>query len=201
MAGIGDMAKAQPMGVPMEGRAPQAEGDEGENAPNVTPEEQAVYDRVMLNALKIVYPEGEAEATVSPKILAALKGSDNPMLNLSTATVSLVIGLRDSAKQAGNPVPDDVLYHAAIAIVEELAEVAEAANIHDYSEKDIENAFYGALDMYRSAATQSGDIDTDGLKQGWDELVTADREGRVGEIMPGIEGRMKDAEGSAEAPA
>jgi len=192
MAGIGGMVAGAQPAQEMEREEPgEVEGGE---QPNVTPEEQEIYERVVLNALKIIYPEGEGEATVSPQIVAALKGSENPIMNLATAAVSLVTGLRDSAKKAGAPIPDEILYHAGAAIVEELAEVAEATKIHDYSEKDIESAFYAALDMYRAAASQSGDIDEAGMKQGWDEMVTADREGRIGEIMPGVEGRMKEAQ-------
>lgn len=170
-------------------------GDEQEPQPNVSPEEQAQYDMVVRNALKIIYPEGEegAQPTVSPQVLKGLSGSKEPVMNLATTAVTIVTGLRDSAKKAGQPIADDVLFHAGVAIIEELAEVAEAAKIHDYSDKDEEHALYLALDMYRSAGEQSGDVDKEALTQQWGQIVEADKQGRVGDVLPGIESRMKEA--------
>lgn len=199
MAGMGTMMKGggmPPANTPgAGGNSPQMGGDETEEQPNVTPEEQAQYDMAVRNALKIIYPEGEegASPTVSQNVLKGLDSSDNPIMNLATTAVSLVTGLRDSAKKAGQPISDDVLFHAGVAIIEELAEVAEAAKIHDYSDKDEEHALYLALDMYRTAGEQTGDIDKEALTQQWGQLVEADKQGRVGEVLPGIEERMKGA--------
>lgn len=189
MAGIGSKMAGQAMPEQVEGEAGDAQG---EPQPNVTPEEQAQYEMVVRNALKIIYPEGE-QAAVSPQVMKGLSGSKEPVMNLAITAVTIVTGLRDSAKKAGQPIDQDVLFHAGVAIIEELAEVAEAAKIHDYSDKDEESALYLALDMYRSAGEQSGDVDKEALTQQWGQIVEADKQGRVGEVLPGIESRMKEA--------
>jgi hypothetical protein len=197
MAGIGDMVKGGAQMPAPTAETPANPPSEGgaQSESNVTPEEQAQYEMVMRNALKIIYPEGE-EAQISPQVLQALKGSENPQMNLATAAVTLVTQLRDSAKKAGQPISDDVLYHAGSDIVGELAEVAEATKIYDFSEEEIENAWYMALDMYRAAGEQSGDVDSAQLKQSFEELRAADKEGRLDELMPGVSERMKGQKGA-----
>ena len=182
-----------PAKAPVNGTAqPSMGGDENEPQPNVTPEEQARYDQFVNNALKVIYPGGEGEG-VAPSVIRALKGSDDPITNLATAAVSLITSLRDSAKKAGQPVPDDILFHGGIAVIEELAEVAEAGKIHGYSEEDREYAFYRALDIYRAAGEKTGDVDKEALTHEWGRIVEADRQGRLGEVLPGIESRLKKA--------
>lgn len=163
-------------------------GEEGgESQPNVSPEEQAAYEQVVRNALRIIYPEN-ADGKAAPTVLKALKAGDNPILALANAAVTIVTTLRESAKQAGRQLDPEILFHAGAEIVEELAELAEAAKVHDFSEAEIENAFYAALDMYRSGAEQTGDIDREGLMQGFEELKAADNEGRLGDVLPGLPG-------------
>lgn len=186
--GAGQGQPAPAGSVPAGEAAPESGGE-----PNVTPEEQAVYDQVVTNAYKIIYPEGE-EAQVSPKIIASLKASDKPVLNLATTAVTLVTALQQSAKASGQPVPGEVLFHAATEIIEDLAEVSEAAKIHDYSEEEMENALYLGLDMYREQATKTGDIDTEQLKEGWEQVKQADASGTMDQFAPGLAQRMREGQ-------
>ncbi len=171
--------------------AGMAEQPEAES--NVTPEEQAEYEAFVRNGLKIIYPEGEGEGTVSPQILQSLKGSEQPVINLATTTVALVRGLTDSARKANHPIPDDILFHGSVALLEELAEIADAAKIYDYSEDDIEHALYAGLDMFREQATADGSMDGEALKAQFGEVVQADKDGTLDELLPGIGERMKGA--------
>ncbi len=189
MAGLGSLRREEAAETPQfeQAEPPMHEMDEGEEQPNVTPEEQAAYEQVVRNALRIIYPAGE-EAKAAPTVLKALKAGQNPILALAGAAVTIVTTLRESAKQAGRPIDPEILFHAGREIVEELAELASAAKIHDFSEGETEHAFYAALDMYRASAEESGDIDAEGLKQGFAELKQADNEGRLGSVLPGLPG-------------
>jgi hypothetical protein len=174
------------LGAAMEQTAPDTEEPSGEAA---TPEEQALYEQVVKNALEILYPKSEEE--ISPQIREALTAGDKPVMNLAMASLSIVQGLVASAKQAGQPIPEDVLYHAGAQIVELVGEAAEAFKIHDYAEEDIERAFYIALDLYREQATQAGDVNADELKASFDELKAANDRGELDTILPGA---LKHAE-------
>lgn len=202
----GTQAPSRGVGAAMQGGGQAA--PEGEPEGNVTPEEQAEYEQIMGNALKVIYPEGGDDP--SPNVLQALKGSENPVVNLANAAVIIVRGLRDSAEKGGevkrwNEIAaqgdladfDGILFHVGSDVTNELAELSEAAKIHDYSEEEAENAFYIALDMYREQAKEAGQIDEEGLKQGWAEVSKANEEGRLGELLPGVEERMNKAGASA----
>lgn len=167
-------------------------------APNATPEEQAQYDQFMNNALEIIYP-AQTQGQPSEEILRNLSGqmapqsaemlaqadppiSNNPIDNLAATGVSLIIMLEGSALQAKVDVMDNVLFHVGKDVLEELAEVAQAAGIYDYSEQEMESSFYRALDIYR---VSSPTVDQNQLSQQFGAIVEADRSGQLGQILPG----------------
>ena len=192
MAGIADMSNGAGYAPPE--RIAMQEGGVQEGEPNVTPEEQAQFDEFMGNARKIIYPKDDKGFRVSDNVLQGLAATkDKPMLALATTAVSIVVGLRDSAERAGQMVDQDVMFHAGADIVAELAEVAEVADIAEFSEEDVEKAFYLALDMYSAQAQETGHLDKEGMQQGWNQIVTADQQGQLAEVMPGIGERMKEA--------
>lgn len=180
-------------------RAPAAPGGEDEGS-NVSPEEQAQYDKFMTNALEIIYPQGE-EAQVSEAVLNDLSGKPDPEAaqlfaeadppveasaidNLASSTVQIVLMLEGSAQEAGADIADDVVFHAGKDILEELAEVAEAAGIYDYDEKEMEGAFYRALDLYRISSPR---VDQQALSQEFQQIQRADQDGSLAQLLPGID--------------
>ena len=197
MAGLGQPLAGLPNtpANPPVRQAPSAPMDEpdGEEQPNVTPEEQAMYDAVMNNALKVIYTDGNEGAQVNPDILSSLKGSDDPKLNLSMTAVTIVKELVNSAKSAGTEIDATVLFHAGTAIIEELVEVAEAAKIAEYDEEAMEGALYQALDMYREEGTAAGTVNPEPLKAEFEMLKAANEEGRLADLLPGIDSRMGEA--------
>lgn len=190
------------LGAAMEPSAAPQEQDEPES--NVTPEEQAVYDQVVNNALEIIYPKEEDE--LGAKVRESLTASDDPVMNLALTAVAVVSGLVASAKQANQPIPGEILFHAGAQIVELLAEAAEAFKLAEYSEDDIERAFYMAADLYREQAKAAGNLDEEALKADFEELKAADEQGRLDELLPGaiahaekINQRAAPAEGEEQA--
>lgn len=175
----------------MKGQAPVEQPIDDGEVPNVSPDEQKMYEMAVLNAFAIIYA-GDSEKKPAPKVIEALGASDNPMMNLASAAVSIVMYLSENAAERGVEIDDSILYHVGVAVVEELAAIAAKEGIHDFSEQEIEQAFYQALDMYRTAGAESGLVDEEQLKQGFETIRQADAEGRLGEVLPGIESRMKE---------
>lgn len=197
-------APAQPAAVTQTppGTAPAApdESDEDGEMPNVTPEEQAQYEAFVNNGLEVIYGKGEGESGepgAREDILNRLRESSDPIENLANTTVWLVTMLETSAESGGVQLDDAVVMHGGKAMLEELAEVAEAANIHDYSEKEMEGAWYRGLDLYRETATEQGRIDPDMLKQQFGEIEEADRQGRMGDVLPQL---GSEADGKVPTP-
>lgn len=166
---------------------------------NVSPEEQAQYDQFMENALTLIYVQGQDGGEVRPEILQALQvqpeegapqeGTPNPaVLALAQTTVTIVSQLDDSAREAGQPVTDDVLYHGGLAVTEELAEVADAAKLYDYTEEDIAGAFAQAVDMYREKAIADGRTDKQTLEGQFNEVNQAEAAGQLDSVLPGLGG-------------
>lgn len=186
------------------GDASLQDGDVGGEAPNVSPEEQQQYDQFVNNALELIYPQG-SNGDVAPVILQHLSGqfgqdeaqmlaqadppvSNNPTDNLAATAVLVVIMVEASAANAKAQIDDAVLYHAGLAIIEELAEVAQAASIHDYGDKEMEASFYRALDIYRVTSPRA---DQNTLSQEFGEIEQADKSGNLGQLIPGIDSAMK----------
>lgn len=174
-----------------------------EAAPNVTPEEQAQYDKFVDNGLEIIYP-AETEGQPSPAILEGLSGqinpqiaemmsgaeppiSNNPIDNLASTAVSVVLMLEASAAQSNAQISDDVIFHGGREILEECGNVSDAAGIHDYSEQELESSFYRALDIYRVSSPR---IDPETLSQEFGAIEQADKSGQLGQLLPGIEGNQ-----------
>ena len=60
--------------MPPEEMPNQAASEDGEEMANVSPEEQAIYEQSVRNALNLIYQEG-GDKHVSPAVLKALKSS------------------------------------------------------------------------------------------------------------------------------
>lgn len=165
---------------PMED-APTAGPGAGEEQPNVSPEEQKEYEQFIDNALSLVYDD-----KVLPTVLQRLSGGGDPIEGLAAATVLIVDRLEDSAKKAGRQISPDVLMHGGKEILEDLANLAEQAKIHTFTPEEAEGAYYRALDLYRAMKSQSGELDTEGLKQDFSQIVQADQSGQLEELAPGL---------------
>ncbi|MGH6783998.1 MAG: hypothetical protein ACREBP_05175, partial [Sphingomicrobium sp.] len=111
------------------------------------------------------------------------------IMALAQSAVALVSKLDDDSRGAGSPVTDDVLLHGATAVIEELAEVADAAQIYDYTEDDMAGAFYQAVELYRPKLIADGRTTEETLKAQFAELDEADKAGRLGDVLPGMGGR------------
>tara|TARA_R110000868_G_scaffold34552_10_gene124791 strand:+ start:4655 stop:5302 length:648 start_codon:yes stop_codon:yes gene_type:complete len=181
--------------------------DPDEQAANVTPEEQAAYDKFVGNAMEIMYPQGQ-QAQVAQTIVAQLSGEQSdeaakmfaeaqpplgntPIDNLAATTTMIVVTLEDSAAQSGADIPDEVVMHAGQEILEQLADIAEAANIHDFQEEELEGAFYRATDLYRISSSR---VDPESLSQEFGQVQQADQQGTLGQLLPGIEQRMQQGQ-------
>lgn len=174
----------------MEGQQPDP-SKVADGEPNVSPEEQAEYEMFMDNAFELLYRDGEEGGEVRPEVLEALAKDDNaapngPIMALSAAAVAIVSQLDDSARKAGKPISDDVLMQGGLDVVTELAEIADAAKIHDYSEEDITGAFAQAVDMYRPKAIQDGRTSEETLKGQFNEINEAEAAGKLGDVLPGL---------------
>ncbi len=150
-------------------------------------------------------PEGEAPASPAPEQEGLMgqepgaggnpddeaatpgAGGNPAVLALANTAVTIVEKLDDSARKANKPLTDAVLTQGGAAVIEELADVSADAKLYDYSEEEIAGAVALAMEMYRPKAIADGRTDEETLKNQWGEIVTADKEGRAGQVVPGLQ--------------
>ncbi len=144
------------------------------DAPNVSPEEQAQYTAFVETALNLI-----SDDRFEDGLLKSLGGSKDPVLSLASTALTVVQRVEASASQKGQQVSGDVLLHAGEEIVGALAEMAGAANIHDYTQEEMDGAFYRAADMYREEKQARGEIDQDAAAADLQDLAAADKAGQL----------------------
>lgn len=179
-------------------------GEDKEEEPNVSPEEQKQYDTVVKNALEFLYTR---DGKVLPEVLGRLN-TDKPIDGLAQTCVWVVMMVENSAKANNFSIDDDVLFHASTEIIEELAEIASKAKIHDFTQGEIQGAWYNALDMYREANTgDGGRFNPEQAASEFQALNQADMEGRADDVLPGFSmveqaqsmaGKPEDEEGDED---
>lgn len=229
MAGLGNPNAPPPGGMttsadmmPRDPQQPggQAVGDEEGEVPNVSDEEQEQYEVFLKAGLLLLYAGsgdgGEAKPEVlqmldeDPSDLIKALGDVEELTNLTpavalaaTAAIITLELVENSPPQfADDPEGDSanaVIMHGGKALLEELANLAKEAGIYDYSEEEISKAMLMGADLYREAAVERGLIDPESLKQQFGELVTAEKEGRLGEILPPL-GGMEGPPAAAPPP-
>lgn len=200
-------AQQQPMAGGGGGQEEVAEGEDP-NSQAVTPEEQAEYDQFVNNGLELIYPQGE-RGQMSKAVQAHLQGQYEPEIqqifqqiepplnpaspidNIAATSALIVVYLEDTAEQAGKQLDDGVVYHGGSEIVQVLANDGESAGFFSVEEKDIENAFYRAVDVYRNISPR---VDQDALAGEFGQIVEADKAGQLDKALPGIGGAMTQRE-------
>lgn len=165
-----------------------AERESEGGSENVSPEEQQQYETFVTNGMSIIYGDGSM-----PQVLQAIEADGNPVEGLANVLTMIVMRLEDSAKQSGTELTADVMFHGARELLEQLVDLAEQAGIAQIDEKQMDSAFYLALDMYRSQRQEQGALNTDELKAGMNEIMQAEQQGQLDELLPGLSEFAKNA--------
>lgn len=185
---------------PDEGAEPVAEGEEQQGEP-ASPEEQEQFDLLVAQAMNtIADPKNKA---IRDKVVGMMQAGDDPIEAMATAAFYMFQAAVDGGEKAGfkfdNP---DVLFNAGLQIVEVLADFAESKKIGTYSEDDREAIYLRAVDIYRER--NKSKLNPQVAQQEMAELAQADREGRLDQLVPGIDkvaAKMKaNMEKGAPAP-
>jgi hypothetical protein len=180
---VGLMPQQPGMQPPMqaeESAAPEMGMEAEEEQSNVAPEEQQAYDKFVGNAYRLMYDD-----KVMPQVVEALKGDGQPVEGLANAATMVATRLFDAAEQEGEQIPDDVKYHGAVEIIEDLANLQKEAGIADLDEKQIEEAVYRALDIYKSTQEQRGTLDKEGYQQDFQEIQQMAQSGELDSFVNG----------------
>ena len=152
----------------------------GSESENVSPEEQRAYEDFVSNGMTVIYDE-----KAMPALLQAMASASNPIEGLANALVIVVSKLDTSAKRNNVQIDGEIMMHGATEIAEGLVELAEAAQIHEYTEQDMEAAYYAAVDKYRDTKQKNGELDEEGLTQDFRAMQQANEQGALDQMVPG----------------
>jgi hypothetical protein len=165
------------------GTGPMNFNNENDPEPNVSPEEQKQYDLFVHNGMELIYTK---DGKILPEVLQRLSRG-KPIQALAQTAVWLVMMVENSAKQNGLQITDDVIMHGGEELLEQLAEIAEKAHIHSFTQGELQGAWYNALDMYREANTGNGGrFNPQEAASEFQQLNAADQEGKADEVLPGF---------------
>jgi hypothetical protein len=196
-----DQQQAPDDSQPQQG--PDEVGDEEGLSPNVSPEEQKQYEDFVLSGMAIIYqrsPDGK-QGQVRPGILKLLDNDPSDLRGIlgakemqqfsplvAIAATAVIITVQIQKLAAEEKPTDDVVMHGGAAILEELAEVWMRRNHQQLGEDDLHKALSMAMDIYREVAADAGLINEGALKDEFQRLVQADKQGKLADISPDLAG-------------
>lgn len=177
-------------------RPEQPEMQPSDGMQQASPEEQEQYERFVTRAIQLIY----ADETL-PAILDTLRTED-PKMGLATAAVSVISRVASMADQAGTKLSPDVVMEAGGTILEDLANLATKAGIHDFeSDPDsLEGAFFEALDQFRGVLTEAGEINQEAAAADMEKLVAMDQAGELEPMIMKVAGRGASQERAPARP-
>lgn len=195
--GMESEAPDEPQEEAAEGEATGSPEMDDDEQTNVSPEEQQQYERFVDNCYSVIYDQ-----KTLPKILQSLDATNDPIMNLANTIVQVVHFVATSAKASQTEISGDVLIQGGAEVMGDLADLAGKVGIHDYSDDEIEGATYRAMDLYRELQKQDGSLDINAAKQDMKDIMVADKEGRLDELLPGVQERygVKKPPAEGEAP-
>jgi len=188
----------------------QEGGEPSEGGNTATPEQQGLYDKLLVTALRLIYsgktPDGKPipKPEIMERLALRTEGVDEStqaVTALASVAVQVLKVALHGLEAAGKPVDDPaVKYHAGAEIMEDLAELAgqvpdpkTGKPIHDYSEKEISGAWVRAVDEYQQELSKSGELDKikPQLQHDWGQVTGAARAGNLEGVIPGLAGAAK----------
>jgi len=163
----------------------QAELQRPGDAMDASPEEQALYEQFVNNALSALFEPKNADM-----VMKQIGESPDPKEGLATVAVQAVQRVLQSAEQNGVEVNGDILMAAGEEIVEALATAASSQGVHDFTEEETTGAFYRAIDMYRADAQKAGKIDPATVQSDMNDIKQMEASGALAQMVGGGKGGM-----------
>lgn len=103
---------------------------------NVTPEEQKMYDAVMLAARTNIYGDAKDDTRFKMVVQRLMQGRQDLASNVGGIAAVTMLNIAGSAQKQGKQVPGDVLLHAGDELVDDLLEIAEKAGLSKPAQHD-----------------------------------------------------------------
>lgn len=185
---------AAPPGPPMaaapgpSGPPPGAGGGGGDEQANVSPEEQAMYDTIVINAKQLIWGPESSDAVLG-KIQAKMS-SEAPATAIGAVGAEIGAQMAQAAEGAGVQLLDEVMFHAGNEVVGDLVQLAKHAGLVQAQGKEeeqlVEASFFEATRIYGEQLLKSG-------------KVGPEQRAQLGQVVGGLQGSFDSPESVGKA--
>lgn len=142
-----------------------------EDPPNVSPEEQKMYDTVVVMAMDLLYKEERL-----PSLVEKLRGgSDNISAEIGHSAAMTLTTINRTVEKQDREIPEEVLYAAGQEVVSQLVDIAIAAGLVKQEDEDkvAEASLYEGLRVWGQNMGRDGQIDDARQKAAQEQLQAA----------------------------
>ena len=152
--------------------------------PHASPELQERYEDLAARALMYLYQDD-----VARPLLEVVRSHDEPQEGLGEAGALLFARLKSAVQRTGRDVPPEMEFALGAEIIGNLAEIATEAGVHDFmgNQKDLEGAWYLALDRFRAMEEAAGSLDPVQAQQDAEILREANQSGELEKTLEAME--------------
>lgn len=192
-AGGAPAPPADPNAAPEENGETVPDNEQGEQA---SPEEQARYEEFVKTGFDLMYKGGKVSPDImkmlddDPSDLTAVLDSPEELKQFSPvvalAATAAIITLKVCEKTGEKD--GAIILHGGRAILDDLSQIALQAGIKEYSQDEVNQAMHMGADLFRHAAEPLGLVNADEAKQEWGQITAADKEGKLGQVIPQFAG-------------
>lgn len=177
-----------------------------------TEEEEEMYKAALAKYVTGMYVKGkEPTKDGSPPLLEQIHAFFRDAVDesnrisfvdvLGNITARAVMALEDKLEdEGGTHIPGDVLMHVGEWILNDLAELSEAAGYHEYTPQEITGAATQAFSIYGSERQSQGRLDTDAIQADYNEIVAADKAGKLDDVIPGASQAAEELSEGEQGP-
>jgi hypothetical protein len=183
----------QPAGLGARGAAPGGLDNSGDQ---VTPEEQALYDKFVSMALIALYDQKTIDQ--SAQMIAS---ADDPTIAVAEVASSVALRVLADAQDNGVELTGDVLLHGGKEIVEAAIEVAEKVSGVDFDDQMMEASFFAAADMFKAEAEKMGMYGDDAKAEDIQAIEQMKASGQLEQMIGQMQGGKTGAAKAPDAPA
>lgn len=127
-------------------------------APNVSPQDQALYDRVMVIARQNIYGDPGDDARYKIVLQRLAGGKAELAATIGRITGTILANIQGALQKGGKSVPNYILLHAGLEIIADLAEISVAAKLADQAQVQAitKEAALTAVQTFKAAQASIG---------------------------------------------
>lgn len=170
------------------------DGGDGSDGEAASPQEEAQMEQFLAQCKMLIYSRKTPQTTQA--IIQSLKAGNDPVKALANVALNVAQRVEASANQAGEQIDPAVLLQGGFMIVKDIADFSEQISKGQgtpvFTDKQVQQAYLMAVDMYRTQKQKSGDVNEGEAKQEWGSLVQADQSGQLDKVLPGADAAAKE---------